>query len=293
MLIIGCDFHPGAQQVAIFDKRTGEIEEKRLPHPEEAERFYRGLRVRRCGWGWRLVGTIRGSSGYWRKKRGLGRSSATLRSRMRCTSHVIGWMALLLFLEVMPIGVQAQTEAPPTETGPTDVGKNGPGSEVHRVGGRVSAPRAIDSPDPEYSERARKAKYGGTCVLWLVVDANGMPRDVKVTRALGLGLDEKATEAVRQWKFSPAMKDGVPVAVMINVEVSFRLSDEGELMRLLEKADAGNAKAQFEVSQFFLSENDAYDESRGLPYLEKALGRTFPRLSLKWGTICHRAEMTW
>ena len=42
MLIIGCDFHPGFQQVAIFDNRTGEIEEKRLQHREEAERFYRG-----------------------------------------------------------------------------------------------------------------------------------------------------------------------------------------------------------------------------------------------------------
>jgi len=99
----------------------------------------------------------------------------------------------------------------------------GTGGGVFRVGGGVSAPRAIYAPDPEYSEEARKAKYQGTCVLWLVVGPDGHPRDIRVARSLGLGLDEKAVEAVKQWKFDPAMKDGKPVAVQINVEVDFRL----------------------------------------------------------------------
>jgi len=99
----------------------------------------------------------------------------------------------------------------------------GIGGGVFRVGGGVSAPRALDTPDPEYSEEARKAKYQGTCVLWLIVGPDGKPRDVKIARALGMGLDEKAIEAVRNWKFEPAMKDGKPVAVQINVEVNFRL----------------------------------------------------------------------
>ncbi len=99
----------------------------------------------------------------------------------------------------------------------------GIGGGVFRVGGGVSAPRALDTPDPEYSEEARKAKYQGTCVLWLIVGPDGKPRDIKVARALGMGLDEKAIEAVRMWKFEPAMKDGKPVAVQINVEVNFRL----------------------------------------------------------------------
>lgn len=99
----------------------------------------------------------------------------------------------------------------------------GIGGGVFRVGGGVSAPRPVFTPDPEYSEEARKAKYQGTCVLWLVVGPDGKPRDIKVSRTLGLGLDEKAIEAVKQWKFEPAMKDGKPVAVQINVEVSFRL----------------------------------------------------------------------
>jgi TonB family protein len=99
----------------------------------------------------------------------------------------------------------------------------GIGGGVFRVGGGVSAPKAIYSPDPEYSEEARKAKYQGVCVLSLIVGPDGKPRDIHVARSLGLGLDEKAIEAVNQWKFEPAQKDGKPVAVAINVEVQFRL----------------------------------------------------------------------
>jgi protein TonB len=99
----------------------------------------------------------------------------------------------------------------------------GVGGGPYRVGGGVSAPRILFSPDPDYSEEARKAKYQGTVVLWVVVGPDGRPRDIRVQRSLGLGLDEKAMEAVRTWKFEPARKDGQPVAVQINVEVNFRL----------------------------------------------------------------------
>jgi TonB family protein len=99
----------------------------------------------------------------------------------------------------------------------------GIGGGVFHVGGGVSAPRAIFQPDPEYSEEARKAKFQGTCVLGLVVGPDGRPRDIKVQRSLGLGLDEKAMEAVKNWRFDPALKDGKPVAVQISVEVDFRL----------------------------------------------------------------------
>ena len=99
----------------------------------------------------------------------------------------------------------------------------GIGGGAYRVGGGVSAPRVIYQPDPEYSEEARKAKYQGTCVLWVVVGPDGRPHEIRVQRTLGMGLDEKAIEAVRSWKFEPAKKDGQPVAVQINVEVNFRL----------------------------------------------------------------------
>jgi TonB family protein len=99
----------------------------------------------------------------------------------------------------------------------------GIGGGVFHVGGGVSAPKPVFSPDPEYSEEARKAKYQGTVVLGLVVGPDGRPRDMKVLRSLGLGLDEKAIEAVRNWRFDPAVKDNKPVAVYISVEVDFRL----------------------------------------------------------------------
>jgi TonB family protein len=99
----------------------------------------------------------------------------------------------------------------------------GIGGGVFHVGGGVSAPRAIFSPDPEYSEEARKVKHQGTVVLGLVVGPDGRPRDIRVISSLGMGLDEKAIEAVSHWKFEPAMKDNKPVAVAISVEVEFRL----------------------------------------------------------------------
>lgn len=99
----------------------------------------------------------------------------------------------------------------------------GIGGGVYKVGGGISAPTAISAPDPGYTEEARKAKKQGTCVLWLIVDSAGHPRDIKVVRGLGLGLDEKALEAVRNWRFQPALKDGKPVDVQISVEVEFHL----------------------------------------------------------------------
>ena len=97
------------------------------------------------------------------------------------------------------------------------------GGGVYRVGGGVSAPRALYAPDPDYSEEARKAKHQGTVVLWVIVGPDGRPHEIRVQRALGMGLDEKAVAAVRTWKFDPARMKGVPVAVQINVEVNFRL----------------------------------------------------------------------
>ncbi len=99
----------------------------------------------------------------------------------------------------------------------------GIGGGVFRIGKGVTPPRVIYQTDPEFSEEARKAKYQGTCVLGLVVDANGRPTAIRVLNALGMGLDEKAIESVKNWKFEPGKKDGHDVAVEIAVEVDFHL----------------------------------------------------------------------
>ncbi|HUJ23093.1 MAG TPA: energy transducer TonB [Bryobacteraceae bacterium] len=97
------------------------------------------------------------------------------------------------------------------------------GGGVFHVGGGVSAPMVLYKVDPEYSEEARKAKYSGTVVLQLVVDSAGKAQNIHVVRSLGLGLDEKAIEAVTKWKFRPGYRNGQPVAVMATIEVNFRL----------------------------------------------------------------------
>jgi len=90
-------------------------------------------------------------------------------------------------------------------------------------GGGVAAPKVIYQPEAEYSEEARKAKFQGAVTLSLIVGVDGLPRDIRVARSVGLGLDEKAIEAVRKWRFEPARKAGQPVAVHVNVEVTFNL----------------------------------------------------------------------
>ena len=113
--------------------------------------------------------------------------------------------------------------------GPGKGGGYGPGEGggfgggVFRVGGGVSAPVLVFKKEPEYSEEARKAKYQGTVVLYVEVDPSGKAVNMRVVRSLGLGLDEKAMEAVKQWKFKPGYKDGKPVTVAATIEVNFRL----------------------------------------------------------------------
>jgi protein TonB len=105
--------------------------------------------------------------------------------------------------------------------GPGEGGGYG-GGAMH-PGGGVSAPVLIYDPDPEFSDEARRAKYQGICLVGLIVDAQGNPQQVHVVRPLGMGLDEKAIEAVRQYKFKPAMFKGKAVPVEINIEVNFRI----------------------------------------------------------------------
>jgi TonB family protein len=95
---------------------------------------------------------------------------------------------------------------------------------VYSAPGHLPDPVPIYKPDPAYTEEARKAKLQGVVVLWIIVNASGAVTDYEVVKPLGLGLDEKAVEIVKTWKFKPAMIDGSPVPVRILVEVPFRLS---------------------------------------------------------------------
>lgn len=112
--------------------------------------------------------------------------------------------------------------------GPGNGASYGPGTgndfgPVYSSGGGITQPILIYSIDPDYSEDARKAKYSGVVSLTLIVDAQGQPRDIRVVKGLGMGLDEKAMDAVSRWKFRPGKKNGLAVNVRAKVEVSFRL----------------------------------------------------------------------
>lgn len=100
----------------------------------------------------------------------------------------------------------------------------GAGGGIYHVGGGVSAPVPLNTVEAQFSDEARRAKYQGVCLIQMIVDKHGRPEDPHVIRALGMGLDQKALEAVRKYRFKPAMLDGkIPVPVMITVEVNFRL----------------------------------------------------------------------
>jgi len=99
----------------------------------------------------------------------------------------------------------------------------GYGGDTYMVGGEVSAPLPIYSPDPSYSDEARKAKFQGIVLLWIVVDAQGLVHNIRVVKPLGMQLDEEAVKTVSTWKFKPALRQGLPVPVQVEVQVSFRL----------------------------------------------------------------------
>jgi TonB family protein len=143
-----------------------------------------------------------------------GRVMHILQSRPR-SSSAKGLVSLFLSLGLMA-GAGIVAVAAPDHPATND-------QHVYKIGGDVSAPKVISKLEPEYSEPAKDNKVQGSVLLRLVIDASGLPKDIKVLRTLDPGLDANAIAAVTQWRFSPAMKSGKPVACEANIEVNFRL----------------------------------------------------------------------
>jgi len=139
-----------------------------------------------------------------------------------CFNLSRGWLTAPWFrvadCDALPIGGN--------QDGVSDVGNGDTDSEgVYHIGKGISAPQPLNTVEAEFSEEARRANYQGICLIQMVVDAQGNPQNPRVIRPLGMGLDEKALEAVKKYRFRPAMKDGhIPVPVRITVEVNFRLN---------------------------------------------------------------------
>ncbi|MEO6803896.1 MAG: M56 family metallopeptidase [Granulicella sp.] len=123
---------------------------------------------------------------------------------------------------VMGVATCASALALRMEVGAVGVAREGISSSPRKIGGSVSAPQLVYSVPPEYTEAARKAKASGTVLLNFWVSPDGRPSHIHVVRGIGMGLDEKAIAAVRQYRFKPAMENGAPVLVELKVEVNFK-----------------------------------------------------------------------
>jgi periplasmic protein TonB len=128
---------------------------------------------------------------------------------------------VLFVLSMMLRLAIAQNQAPAT-TEPKSSGTSSDASAERIYGPKDGAkpPKVLSNPDPEYPKKEWRNQ--GTVVLFLVVDSNGLTREIKVVRSLSPGLDQAAVEAVRKWRFAPGTKDGKPVAFRITVEILFR-----------------------------------------------------------------------
>ncbi|WP_176441846.1 energy transducer TonB [Granulicella rosea] len=139
---------------------------------------------------------------------------------------------------LLPGLVSAQTSAPPALFGPPvavpsrEIGPNG--EVIFKIGKETTPPEVITKPEPIFPEEARHAKVSGITTLMIIVDAQGVPQDVHVVHSLAemvkpkkqdaaRALDTAALEAVKQYRFKPAMRDGKPVAVKMYVEVDFQI----------------------------------------------------------------------
>lgn len=137
-------------------------------------------------------------------------------------------------LPIPQFGDPGVVAGPPGKSmGLSGAGPGGPGNDANgggdcvsgpcAIGGDVSEPVPIYEPDPEYSDAARKAKFQGTVVVGVIIGTDGHVYDPRIVQPLGLGLDQKALQAVLLWRFEPAKKRGRPVRVAANIEVNFHL----------------------------------------------------------------------
>ncbi len=124
---------------------------------------------------------------------------------------------------------KAGASTPPVSNGTGGGATGGQGAsspqqqQPMKIGKGVTAPILTRSVDPQYTKSAQQARWQGICIVGLIVGTDGVPEDLHVVRPLGMGLDEKAIDAVKQYRFEPAIYKGKPVPVRVNVEVNFRL----------------------------------------------------------------------
>jgi TonB family protein len=130
------------------------------------------------------------------------------------------------FLVLTAISAIAQQTAspPPTAKAPATQSDAAPTPDkpLH-IGGNVKKPVAIHVVEPQFGETGTVTKLSGKVHLYLWVEKNGTPSHIRVIDGTGTGLDEKAVEAVRQYRFKPATLNGQPVIVDLYIDVNFQV----------------------------------------------------------------------
>lgn len=147
-------------------------------------------------------------------------------------------------------------------------------------------PRAIYSPQVEYTEEARRAKLEGICTVSFIVGLDGKVSNVVVTKKLGMGLDERAIETVSKWKFEPGRRNGRPVISHLTLDLTFKIfgGDAQKYFDLSERAKSGDANAEFELANAFFTGRDIpKDEAQGIALLERAARSGHPQAQFQMG----------
>lgn len=134
-------------------------------------------------------------------------------------------------------------------------------------------PRPIYSPEVDYTEQAREAKLEGVCVVRIFIDTDGKPKSVVVIKKLGMGLDERAVETIKKWRFEPGRQYGKPVPSYLTLNLEFKIFGQSteKIIQLSAKAREGDPAAEFELANAFFSGREVTrDDAQGMALLERA-----------------------
>jgi len=169
---------------------------------------------------------------------------------------------------------------------PTRIGA-GPAGDTSKGSLPVETlPTPIYSPDVEYTDAAKAAKFEGSCVVVVTVGINGKPSNVVVTKKIGMGMDERAVETVSRWKFDPGRRYGKPVVSRLRLTLTFKLfgNDSQRFIDLSQKARAGDPAAEFELANAFFAGRDIpKDEAQGMALLERSARSGYAQAQFKMG----------
>jgi TonB family protein len=166
------------------------------------------------------------------------------------------------------------------------VGQDGVRGTSPAADSSETPPRAIYSPDVEYTDQARDAKLEGVCVVRLMIGVDGKPTSVAVMKKIGMGMDEKVVETLKTWRFEPARRNGKPVPARLDMSMQFKTFGQSaeKVLELSARARQGDPEAELELANAFFAGRDVTrDDAQGLVLLERAASSGLTAAQLEMG----------